>query len=167
MALNLHLWSFWWSINSLSCFCNSQPLNLKGCQGSATASLCGFLKESLFRYIRKCELYTHTHTHTHKHILIHIHLRITRWTSFHRYKVDPGIWIPKEAACRVCLDSSIEMVDVERCWMSWPLQDCPGNSDTLSLLLVLTDYTQQNSDLIVIAILTWVQDCAKVLSLAC
>ena len=52
-------------LSTASRFCNSQPLNLKGCQGSATASLCGFLEESLFRYIRKCELYIHTHTHTH------------------------------------------------------------------------------------------------------
>lgn len=37
----------------------------------------------------------------------------------------------------------------------------PGNSDTLSLLLVLADYTKWNFDVIVIPILTRVQDCAK------
>lgn len=97
--------------------------------------------------------------HTHTQILTHMYLRVIRWTSFQRYRVDPGIWIPKEAACRCpfrlfCRNGQCRMV-----------LNILGSPRLLQLILtfyyninilVLTDYTKDNFGIRVIAALTWV-----------
>lgn len=118
-------------------------LNLIGCEGSATSSLRRFLIQvRIFIYINVCRTYTYTHTNS-----------IIRWTFFHRYKVDPGIWIPKKAVHR-CLDNFAEMVAAD--WLGLS-RTAPGNSDILMIItLVLTNYTEENFNTWLIATLAWV-----------
>lgn len=134
--------------STASCFSNSQPSNLKGCEGPATASLTWVsIWVCIFTYINVHYTYTLL---IHKHTLIHVYLRIIRWTSFHRYKADPGIWTPRDAAGSGLHQKRSAQNGVE----CLPLSGRSGGSDTLmTSTLVLT---KEVSYVIATATLTWV-----------